>query len=468
MKNLTDDELVAGYESTQNQGYIAEFFLRYSDAAYRTALQFTRHTADAEDAVQISFIKCLRDFNQYQKGTNLKAWLMRIVVNTCKDKYREEKRRSARHEKYGETKDKLTMEIDQAEKEELQAMVRKSVTMLPEKYRAPIWMVLYEGFSYPEVATVLDLPEKTVRTQVARGIDRLKEILSSFGAVLSVDGISMLAQQSTLEAIPEATKKLLESPQFLQTAQATEILKSTETYSTLSTGLSYYKLFSFFIFSGILIAGGIYFFPQSQTGSQISQKVIAKPASKINQSWDFKDSEARKLPLLSGKWEWSEKFQGMLQIGAPPIMISLPVINNDEPILIENTVIVNGSPENPILGLSAFWVKDNYLLRCESFPRPETYREKQGQKLNQKTYIYQNYIVGFIGDKPIQIIKYSVDLTGASLVILSQSYVFQKISCQNYDGSLDRVKKIIQNIKTSEGRDQAKHFIQPNSFNFVD
>ena len=89
MKHLNDDELVEGYRISLKQGFIAEIFLRYSDAAYRTALQFTANTADAEDAVQISFIKFLRDFDQFQQGTNIKAWLMRIVVNTCKDKYRE-------------------------------------------------------------------------------------------------------------------------------------------------------------------------------------------------------------------------------------------------------------------------------------------------------------------------------------------------------------------------------------------
>ena len=135
------------------------------------------------------------------------------------------------------------MDEDLAEKEELQKVIRKSVEMLPEKYRAPIWMVLYEGFTYPEVAAVLALPEKTVRTQVARGLDRLKEILGPVGSVLSLDAIALLMKQSSLEGLPIATKKIIESPDLYHTIESKMLVaaKSSQRFLAAKPSLFLYK-----------------------------------------------------------------------------------------------------------------------------------------------------------------------------------------------------------------------------------
>lgn len=206
MKRLSDDDLVDGYRVSKNPEFLTEIFLRYSDIAFRTAFQFSKNNSDAEDAAQNAFIKCMNDLNQYQLGTNFKAWLMRIVVNSCKNKKIEDQRRSSRHEKYSAQKENFIANEDKLVKNEIQVVIRNTVASLPEKYRAPIWLVLFEGFTYADASKSLEMPEKTIRTQVSRGLEKIKEILKKSGILLSVSSIIELTVNAPLVEASEAFK----------------------------------------------------------------------------------------------------------------------------------------------------------------------------------------------------------------------------------------------------------------------
>jgi RNA polymerase sigma-70 factor (ECF subfamily) len=155
--------------------------LRHLDALYRTALRMTRSEADAEDLVQETFIRAFRFRDQFTLGTNMKAWLFRILTNTFINTYR---RKSAQPEVTDlEGVDEFSlyrrMADDRAassspdpEAELLNSVVDTEVTdaleELPEKFRTTVLLDV-EGFSYKEIAEMLGIPIGTVMSRLHRG-----------------------------------------------------------------------------------------------------------------------------------------------------------------------------------------------------------------------------------------------------------------------------------------------------------
>jgi RNA polymerase sigma-70 factor (ECF subfamily) len=155
--------------------------LSFLDALYRTALRMTRSEAEAEDLVQETYIRAFRFRHQFTPGTNLKAWLFRILTNTFINQYR---RKAARPD---------TTELDDVEESILyrhmrdvnpgsaspdpeaelidntvSSEVKDALEALPEKFRTTL-LLDFEGFSYKEIAEVLDIPIGTVMSRLHRG-----------------------------------------------------------------------------------------------------------------------------------------------------------------------------------------------------------------------------------------------------------------------------------------------------------
>jgi RNA polymerase sigma-70 factor (ECF subfamily) len=155
--------------------------LSFLDALYRTALRMTRSEAEAEDLVQETYIRAFRFRHQFTPGTNLKAWLFRILTNTFINQYR---RKAARPE---------TTELDDVEESilyrhmrdvspgsaspnpeaelidnTLSSEVKDALEALPEKFRTTLLLDV-EGFSYKEIAEMLDIPIGTVMSRLHRG-----------------------------------------------------------------------------------------------------------------------------------------------------------------------------------------------------------------------------------------------------------------------------------------------------------
>ena len=163
--------------------------LSYLDALYRTGLRMTRSEADAEDLVQETFIRAFRFREQFTPGTNLKAWLFRILTNTFINQYR---RKAARPE---------TTELDDVDESilyrhmrdvspgssspdpeaelinnTLSSEVKEALESLPEKFRTTVLLDV-EGFAYKEIAQMLDIPIGTVMSRLHRGRKYLQKRL---------------------------------------------------------------------------------------------------------------------------------------------------------------------------------------------------------------------------------------------------------------------------------------------------
>ena len=156
--------------------------LAQTDALYRVALRLTRNPAEADDLVQETYLKAFRSAGRFERGTNLRAWLSRILMNTHRNS-----RRDA-------TRDPI--EVDSEVVEQAQAMpgraatpedllidatmdvdVKAALDALPETFRAAVWLRDVEEFSYAEIARMLDVPAGTVMSRISRGRKLLYEQL---------------------------------------------------------------------------------------------------------------------------------------------------------------------------------------------------------------------------------------------------------------------------------------------------
>jgi len=159
------------------------------DRLYSAALRYTRNAADAEDLVQETAAKAFRSLHQYRPGTNLRAWLYRILHTTYISTYRKAQRRP--QEELQEALDDYSFydEIARsggrsAEREVLESLtsdeVRKALEDLPEPFRVAVYLADVEGFAYKEIAEIMDTPVGTVMSRLHRGRKQLQKALSHY------------------------------------------------------------------------------------------------------------------------------------------------------------------------------------------------------------------------------------------------------------------------------------------------
>jgi RNA polymerase sigma-70 factor (ECF subfamily) len=175
------------------QSTFAEQAMPFMDSLYGAALRLTRNPSDAEDLVQETYLKAYRGFGGFQEGTNLRAWLYRILTNTFINNYRAKKRRPDETE-LDETEDlylyrklgglEAAMAGRSAEDELMDwfsdAEVKEAVEALPEQFRMAVLLADVEGFSYKEIADILDIPIGTVMSRLHRGRKALQRRLYEF------------------------------------------------------------------------------------------------------------------------------------------------------------------------------------------------------------------------------------------------------------------------------------------------
>jgi RNA polymerase sigma-70 factor (ECF subfamily) len=160
---------------------------------YGAAVRMTRNAADAEDLVQETFLKAYRAYDTFEEGTNLKAWLYRILTNTFINNYRRETRRPQETD-LGELEDlylfrRLSRETSatsstSAEEQLLEGLVeediKEAIESLPENFRMVVLLADLEGFSYKEIADILEIPIGTVMSRLHRGRKALQVALWDF------------------------------------------------------------------------------------------------------------------------------------------------------------------------------------------------------------------------------------------------------------------------------------------------
>jgi RNA polymerase sigma-70 factor (ECF subfamily) len=174
-----------------NRALFEEQALPFLDQLYAAGLRMTRNPADAQDLVQETFVKAYSAFGQFQQGTNLKAWLYRILTNTFINTYRKKQR-----DPYSGTIDELedwqlggaesatTTTTRSAEAEAIDHLpdtaVKDALQSIPEDFRLAVYLADVEGFSYQEIADIMKTPVGTVMSRLHRGRRLLRDKLTDY------------------------------------------------------------------------------------------------------------------------------------------------------------------------------------------------------------------------------------------------------------------------------------------------
>ena len=176
-----------------DQATFAEDAMPLMDGLYSAAIRMTRNAADAEDLVQETYLKAFNAYERFEAGTNLKAWMYRILTNSYINAYRKKQRRPDESDiddiedlyLYRRLGGAESAVLSRSAEDELLEMfgedeVKLALEDLPEHYRMPILLADVEGFAYKEIAEILDVPIGTVMSRLHRGRKQLQKRLYSF------------------------------------------------------------------------------------------------------------------------------------------------------------------------------------------------------------------------------------------------------------------------------------------------
>ena len=155
-----------------DQAHFTDVAMEHMPGLYSAALRMTRNAADAEDLVQETYLKAYRAYGSFTEGTNLRAWLYRILTNTYINSYRAAQRRP---------------EVTDVEDVEDLYLYKR---MSGDTFRMAVLLADVEGFSYKEISEITDVPIGTVMSRIHRGRRALQKALHDTGAVRGLVGLA--------------------------------------------------------------------------------------------------------------------------------------------------------------------------------------------------------------------------------------------------------------------------------------
>ncbi|HET8864438.1 MAG TPA: sigma-70 family RNA polymerase sigma factor [Gracilimonas sp.] len=182
MSQLTRDEI-------KKQKDFDEEIIPHMDALYNFALRLTTDPNDAEDLVQDTIVKAYRFFSSYERGTNAKAWMFRILKNSFINNYRKTSKKPSQVDYEEVSSYYESIRAERTETSDLENLMFRemmdddlsnALTRLPEDFRTVVLLCDVEGYTYEEIANMLDVPIGTIRSRLHRGRNLLKTELLEY------------------------------------------------------------------------------------------------------------------------------------------------------------------------------------------------------------------------------------------------------------------------------------------------
>ncbi len=187
--------------------------LVFTDQLYAAALRYTKNPEDARDLVQDTYLKAFTSFHQFEEGTNLRAWLYRVLTTTFINTYRKGQRQpqiaQAELEDWqiAQAQSHTSDLGKSAEAEALENLpdsdIKRALQEMPEDFRLVVYLADVEGFSYKEIAEIVDIPAGTVMSRLHRGRKLLREKLTDYARELGYE----TAPKKSAKAIEKGESK---------------------------------------------------------------------------------------------------------------------------------------------------------------------------------------------------------------------------------------------------------------------
>lgn len=168
--------------------------LAFKNQLYSAAMRYTRNPDDAQDLLQDTYAKAFVSFHQFEPGTNLKAWLYRVLTTTFINNYRKDQRRPQMADSEledWELFESASHTSDQGKSAEVEVLehlpdvdIKRALASIPEEFRMAVYLVDVEGFSYKEAAEIIGIPTGTIMSRLHRGRKQLRELLAEYAREL--------------------------------------------------------------------------------------------------------------------------------------------------------------------------------------------------------------------------------------------------------------------------------------------